>query len=53
MAFGSSRNILIRRNGSRPFCVNNSHCFGRARISLTLPWDKPRIFSPKCRCDIL
>jgi hypothetical protein len=34
IAFGSSRKIRIRRNGSRPFCVNNSHCFGRARISL-------------------
>jgi hypothetical protein len=28
----------MRRNGSRPFCVNNSHCFGRARISLNRIW---------------
>ena len=37
MALGSSRKIRIRRKGSRPFCVSDSHCLGRARISLTLP----------------
>ena len=51
-ALSSSRNIFIRINGSRPFCVSMCQGFGRASKSETEPCDRPSTDSPNSLWDI-